>query len=127
MRLALEKDGNVFQHETTFRNDTKDFYIDIPSTELAAPGVYKVWISEVFEYPVINSSATKPQRLPTKSYPLTFLVVTEVDETKDTVKVVSGIFAGLLFASLICGVIYWARKNRARAQKMAMSFLLVLH
>ena len=128
MRLELEKDGAVspFKHDTTFRHDKGDFYVDIPSTDLTSPGIYKIWISEVFEYAVTNSS-TKPQRLPTKSYPLTFLVVTEVDETKDTVKVVSGIFAGLLFTSLICGVIYWARKNRARAQKMAMSFLLVLH
>ena len=74
MRLELEKDGAVSEHDTTFRHDKRDFYVNIPSTELTRPGVYKVWVSKVFGYAVTNSS-TKPQRLPTKAYPLTFRVV----------------------------------------------------
>ena len=125
MRLELEKDGAVshFKHDTTFRHAKGDFYVDIPSTELTRPGIYKIWISEVFGYNVTKSS-TKPQGLPTEAHPRTFVVVKE--ETKDTVKIVSGIFSGLLFTSLICGVIYWARKNPARAKKMASSFMLVM-
>ena len=114
MRLELEKDGAVspFKHDTTFRHDKGDFYVDIPSTALTSPGIYKIWISEVFEYAVTNSS-TKPQRLPTKAHPLTFLVVDLQSQNQDTLdlNVILGGLVGAVAAACVGLLLCHVRKH----------------
>ena len=42
MRLKLERAGVVVEHETKFRQEHADFYVNIPRTELEQTGVYKI-------------------------------------------------------------------------------------
>ena len=114
MRLELEKDRAVShsKHETTFRHDKGDFYVDIPSTDLTSPGIYKIWISEVFEYAVTNSS-TKPQQLPTEAHPLTFLVVDLQSQNQDTLdlNVILGGLVGAVAAACVGLLLCHVRKH----------------
>ena len=113
MRLKLERAGVVVEHETTFRQEHADFYVNIPRTELEQTGVYKIWISEVFNYAVTNSS-TKPRRLPTKEYPLTFTVV-----NSDTVdlNVILGGLVGAVLAACVALLLFYVRKRPQQAMK----------
>ena len=98
------------KRSTSFKAGLGEWFLKLSSLDLSEPGDYKMWVSEVFGYAVKDNMTTglSVLKLPTKRHPYTITV-----ESSGTKKIVAGALGVVAVASL-CGVLWFAKNNRAK-------------